>query len=99
MTYTVPDGKTFYLDVLGFNARLTTYAATATSFGSAAFKVNGVTQMLFSVLAGSGQMANPIHYNFIQGRPFQAGDVLTIVCTPSAATAFTWGANFCGWLV
>lgn len=98
VTYTVPDGKTLYLTVLGLNARLTTYAATATSFGAASVTLNGTKIMTFSVLAGPGQMANPIHFEFPVPMPFQAGDILAIVCTPSAATAFTWGANFAGFL-
>jgi hypothetical protein len=98
VTYTVPAGKTFFLTHFGLNAILTTFAATATAFGTASFQVNGVNLLTFSALGGAGTLTAPVHFEFDNPLPWQAGDVLSIVCTPSAVTPFTWGANIVGYL-
>jgi len=97
LTYTVPAGKIFQLAILELSAMLTTYAATATWFGTASFRVNGVKVMTFNLFgAGNSQtimLETPVVLSYA------TGDVLTVVCTPSAATAFTWEANLGGTLL
>lgn len=97
LTYTVTAGKTLWLELVEVNVRLTTFATTATSFGIASFAVNGTKKQTFNVIAGPGVLNSPLYLEFPEALPFQAGDVLTIVCTPSAVTAFTWEANIAGY--
>lgn len=97
LTYTVPAGKTFWWDYFEANAMLTTFAATATAFGTLSIRQNGNPLFTFNVLAGPGILTSPIYGEFTDSMPFQAGDVLTIVCTPSAVTPFTWEGNISGY--
>lgn len=88
VTYTVPAGKKATLYFWSVFARLTTYAATATLFGPASLEINGVkkwTQDIFH--AGA---ADQLGEDFPNGIPLNSGDVVRLVCTPSAITAFTW---------
>jgi hypothetical protein len=47
-------------------------------------------------LAGAGIAQYPVEWFIDEGIPLPAGTVITIVCTPSAATPFTWEANLVG---
>lgn len=94
-TYTVSAGKTFYLEHADVSARLTAFAATATQFGTASLRINGV--IVYTVdLSGTG---------FGQGFPLDPGEPIPVaagvvidwVCTPSAVTAMTWRANILGY--
>lgn len=96
VTYTVTAGKTFFLQFADVAARLTTYAATATNFGVASLQIDGAvvwTQMLM----GAGN--SPQVFMEPGGEPIAVpgGKVIRIVCTPSAATAFTWRGNIVGY--
>ena len=97
LTYTVPAGKTFFLSYIEANVRLTTFATTATNFGPVSFRRNG-TKLLTFICAGPGVLNSPVYVELPDALPFQAGDVLTVVTTPSAATAFTWESNIAGFL-
>ena len=96
-TYTVPSNKIFNLGNIGINVRLTTFATTATLFGTASLMVNG-TKVLTFTAAGPGVLNAPILFE-LHDLPFAPGDVVKVVCTPAAATAFTWEANLDGALV
>jgi ribosomal protein L30E len=95
LTYTVPAGKTFYLSYFEANVKLTTFATTATDFGPVSLRQNGVKKLTF-MNAGPGVLNAPVYVELPDALPFQAGDVLTVVCTPTAVTPFTWEANIAG---
>ena len=98
LTYTVPAGKTLWLQYIEANVKLTTFASAATDFGAVSFRVNGIKMITFVVVAGLGVLGSPLYVGISDSMPFQAGDVLTMVCTPSAITPFTWGSNLVGYL-
>jgi len=95
LTYTVTSLKQMILYFIEINALLTTFAATATFFGTASIQINGVTVHTFN-LAGNGIAQYPVEWFIDEGIPLPAGTVITIVCTPSAVTPFTWEANLVG---
>jgi hypothetical protein len=95
LTYTVPAGQPFWLGLIEANVRLTTFATTATNFGTCSFQQNGVKRGTF-MMAGPGVLNSPLYLELPEPLPFQAGDILTVVCTPSAVTAFTWEATLIG---
>lgn len=96
LTYTVTAAKTFYLQFADVAVRLTTYATTATNFGTASLQIAGVTQWTV-MLAHAGVVFPPALWTFDEGQPVAAGTVIRWVCTPAATTAFTWRANFGGY--
>lgn len=96
LTYTVTANKTLFLSFFEANVKLTTYANTATDFGALSLRVNGTKRMTFTVLCGLGTLTCPVYAEFPDALPYQAGDVITVVCTPSAATSMTWEANIGG---
>ena len=96
-TYTVTAGKTLYL--LGFDVgvRLTTIASTATTFGTASLENPSGTKLMTRILAGAGVTAPPPYCNYTEPLPIAAGTVIRIVCTPAAATSYTWQGNIWGY--
>lgn len=97
LTYTVTSGKTFYLEYVHVTARLTTFAATATNFGNASLESPAGTKMATAMIANAGAINPPYEISFNEPLPFAAGTVIRVVCTPAAATAFTWQASFGGY--
>jgi hypothetical protein len=96
LTYTVTVGKTFYLSYFDYTARLTAYAATATNYGNCSLESPAGTKLYTSMVASASnpvlvgeQLAEPV--------PIASGVVVRLVCTPSAATSFTWIGNFGGY--
>jgi hypothetical protein len=96
LTYTVTSGKTFYLQYLSIDARLTTYATTATWFGAASLQSPSGTKLITDDLSGSGAVTMP-PYTFDEPVPIASGVVINVVCTPGATTSYTWKANFGGY--
>src|SRR5262249_40712036 len=54
LTYTVTAGKTFYLEYMDCNVRLTTYAATATDFGNVSLENPSGTKIYTTDLFNAG---------------------------------------------
>jgi hypothetical protein len=101
LTYTVPTTpipRVLWLEYIEANVMLTTFLATATAFGTLSLRVNGTKVLTFTVIAGQGVLATPLYVDIPDPIPYQAGDVLTMVCTPSGVTPFTWEANLVGYL-
>lgn len=96
LTYTVTSGKTFYLEYLSVDCRLTTFAATATWFGAASLENPAGTKLITDDLSGTGAVTRP-PYVFSEPIPIASGTVIRVVCTPGAATSYTWKANFGGY--
>jgi hypothetical protein len=95
-SFTVSAGKTFYLSKWDVNARLTTYAATATFFGDCSLEAPSGTKLETQIVTGTGQ-GIPVPETAITPHPIATGgQVVRVVCTPSAATAFTWRGNIIG---
>lgn len=96
LTYTVTSGKTFYLEYFDVNARLTTYAATATNFGDCSLESPAATKLYTQMIASAGAPGAQ-QMTFSEPVPIASATVIRIVCTPSAATAFTFRANLGGY--
>ena len=96
LTYTVTAGKTLFLEFLDFSARLTTYAATATLFGTLSLETPAGTKLYTMDVFHAGTLDGKV-ITFPEPVPVAAGTVVRVVCTPAAATAFTWRANFGGY--
>lgn len=96
LTFTVTALKTFYLKYFDYSARLTTFATTATLFGTLSLESPASTKLytidVFHAGVGDGKCVT-----FSEPIPIAAGTVIRVVCTPSAATSFTWKANFGGY--
>lgn len=96
VTYTVTAGKTFYLQYFDIGARLTTYAATATNFGDCSLESPAATKLYTTNIAHAGSPV-PVWHDLSEPVPIASGVVIRLVCTPSAATAFTWRGNLGGY--
>lgn len=96
VTYTVTAGKTFYMTYFACNSRLTTFAATATLFGTCSLESPAGTKLLTTMLAGTGigdrDWVLPSEPMAIAG-----GTVIRVVTTPAATTAMTWQGNIGGY--
>lgn len=97
LTYTVTAGKVLWLEYVEANVKLTTFATTATDFGTLSLLVDNVAKQTFTVVCGPGVLNTPLYIDIQDPLPFQPGTVIKVVCTPSAATAFTWEANIAGY--
>jgi hypothetical protein len=97
LTYTVTAGKTLYLLGASVQSRLTTYATTATNFGTASLESPAATKLNTQLMAHAGVIWPPPSLLFPEPIPFAAGTVLRWVCTPAAATSMTWQANLWGY--
>lgn len=96
LTYTVTAGKTLYLTGYSLQARLTTFAATATLFGQAYLETPSGTKGQTFDLSGPGTCLIDT-VTFAEPLPIAAGQVVRIVCTPAATTGMTWKANLSGY--
>lgn len=96
LTYTVTSGKTFYITYFDFNARLTTYAATATNFGNCSLESPAGTKLYTQMVTNAGA-GIPITQRLAEPTFIASGAVVRLVCTPSAVTSFTWLGNFGGY--
>ena len=97
LTYTVTIGKIFYMTYWDVTARLTTFAATATNFGTASLENPSVSKFATVMVAHAGTPQLTAGVRFTEPVPFLAGTTIRIVCTPAATTSFTWQANFGGY--
>lgn len=100
LTFEVSPNKSFVLEYLTASVRLTTIATTATAFGTLSLETPSGTKLLTWDQAGPGvgqgvylELSDPLT---IQGNS-DGKTVVRVVCTPSAATAFTWNANLAGY--
>jgi hypothetical protein len=96
LTFTVTAGKTFYLQYLAVNCRLTTFATTATLFGAYSLETPSGTKVITQDLMAAGAR-NPDFYEFAEPIPIPASTVVRVVCTPAAVTSMTWKASFGGY--
>jgi hypothetical protein len=96
LTYTVTAGKTFYLCGWSVQVRLTTYATTATNYGTASLETPSGTKQNTLMNAHAG-IITPHKMEFAEPLPIAAGTVVRIVCTPAAVTSFTWQGNMWGY--
>jgi hypothetical protein len=95
-TYTVTAGKTFYIQSITASVRLTTYATTATSYGTVSIETPSGTKIYTEQLAHAG-IITPMNVVFAEPLPIAASTVIRVVCTPAATTSFTWLANIIGY--
>lgn len=100
LSYIVPPGKRFTLQYLEANVRLTTFATTATNFGTVSLEAPSGKKLATFMCAGPGVLNSPVYMELpepmtIVGKS-DGSTVVRVVCTPAAATAFTWEANLGG---
>jgi hypothetical protein len=98
LTYTVTAGKTFYLEYVEMEGRLTVAAATATILGEMSLETpataKGITSTFVNpTTSASDKLVIPL----AEPIPIAAGTVIRVVVTPTAATSMTWKANFGGY--
>lgn len=96
VTYTVTAGSTFCLTGISCNCRLTTFAATATNFGTWSLETPSGTKIYTGNLFHSGN-GIPEIINFNSQFLIPSGSVVRLVCTPSTVTSFTWQGNILGY--
>jgi hypothetical protein len=96
LTYTVTTGKTFYLQYFQVEARLTTFAATTTLFGTFSLEIVAGTKVFTLDIANAG-VITPQGVTFTEPIPIPAGTVVRLVCTPAATTSFAWKGAFGGY--
>lgn len=89
VTRTIPAGKKSLLFGFDVMARLTTFATTATHFGTVSLEINGTKKATLDV-AHAGNPVLPVSGSYPDGIQVKGGDVVRLVCTPSAITSFTW---------
>jgi len=101
LTYKINPGKQFVLEYLEANVQLTTYAATATDFGSVSLEHPAGTKLMTWKCAGpQGTLNTPIYLELPEPLPIDTGDgvgVVRVVVTPTSATSMTWEANLGGY--
>lgn len=95
-TYTVTAGKTFYLQYLTVQARLTVLSATASIMGTISLESPAGTKLYtLTITNPTVSLILPLSVIF-QNLPIAAGTVIRVVCTPAAVTSMTWICNFGG---
>lgn len=100
LTLEVSPNKDFVLEYLSVSVRLTTAGTTATAFGTVSLEAPSGNKLLTWDLAGAG-VGNGAYLEL--GEPLtivgnsNGKAVVRVVCTPSAATAFTWNGNLVGY--
>ena len=99
-TYQVSPNRRFNLADVHVNARLTTYAATATNFGQVSLESPSGVKLCTWDCFGPGGLASPLYMELPEPMPLigetTTSRVVRLVCTPAAATSMTWSANIAG---
>lgn len=97
LTYTVTAAKTFYLEYLQIEGRVTTLPGNnnPVDLGAISLETPSGTKVI------THEAIHPNYYlpgyKFSEPIPVAAGVVIRVVCTPAAATSCTWRANFGGY--
>jgi hypothetical protein len=97
VTYTVTAGKTLHIAAADLIARLTAFAGTATDFGDFSVESPAGTKLYTQHAAGVGVVGTTLGPVFSEPLSIAGGQVVRLVCTPAAATAFTWTGNILGY--
>lgn len=99
LTYTVTAGKTFYLQYLQLEGRLTVQSATASILGTLSLETPSGTKVItHTLLNHTIENVDRIPTSdFSEPIPIAAGVVIRVVCTPTAVTSMLWIANFGGY--
>lgn len=99
LTYTVTNGKTFYLEYFDLQGRLTTLSTTASILGTVIVQINGVTVYTASFVnpstgdSGSQDKRLPL----VEPIPIGSAVVISVLVTPASTTSMLWTANFGGY--
>lgn len=99
LTYTVTAGKTFFLEYIDLQGRLTAVSATASVLGTVLFQIAGVGVYTATFVNPTTSDAGSQSVRLMPGEPIPlpAGTVISIVVTPAAATSMLWTGNFGGY--
>ena len=97
LTYTVTAGKTFYLQYVRFDTRLTTLPGNNNpiDMGSISLETPSGTKVITHEMIHPNYVLPPLE--LAEPIPIAAGVVIRVVCTPAAATSTIWRANFGGY--
>lgn len=98
LTYTVTGGKTFYVEYVCFNVRLTTLSATASILGTESLETPSGTKVYTDTY--TNPTTSHIEPNCVYfGEPIAvaAAAVIRCVTTPAATTSMLWLCNFGGY--
>jgi hypothetical protein len=101
LSFPVAPGKKFVLGYLEANVRLTTFATTATYFGTVSLEAPSGKKLQTFMCAGPGVLNAPVYVELPEPETIIGNSdgttVVRIVCTPSATTPFTWEGNIGGY--
>lgn len=99
LTYTVTNGKTFYLEYVQCEARLTTLSATASILGTISLETpSGTKVATYSLVNGTGELDDQCPTMYLsEPIPIAAAVVVRCVTTPTAVTSMLWVCNFGGY--
>jgi len=98
----ISPGKQFVIQYAEANVQLTTFAGTATAFGTVSLECPAGNKLLtFNCAGPQGTLNSPVYLELpeplvIQGDS-DGSKVVRWVCTPAAATPFTWEGNIVGY--
>lgn len=97
LTYTVTALKTFYLEYLRVSAVITTQPGNGNpiALGSISVETPSGTSIFQTSFVTPTDERDGIQFS--EPIPIAAGTVIRVLCTPAAATSFTWYANFGGY--
>lgn len=99
LTYTVTTGKTFYLQYLSLESRLTVLSATGAILGLIWLEnPSGTTVINHTLTNGTNEAVDyrgP--YCFDEPIAVPSATVIRVLCTPAATTSTLWIANFGGY--
>jgi hypothetical protein len=97
LTYTVTALKTFYLEYLRVSAAITTQPGNGNpiALGSISVETPSGTSIFQTSFVTPTDERDGIQFS--EPIPIAAGTVIRVLCTPAAATSFTWYANFGGY--
>lgn len=99
LAYTVTALKTFFLEYIDLQGRLTAVSATASILGTVIVQVAGVTVYTGTFVNPTTSDAGSQSIRLMMGEPIPlpAGAVITILVTPAAVTSMTWTGNLGGY--
>lgn len=100
LTYTVTSGKTFWLQYIAWDVRLTAVSATASVLGAISLEAPSGTKVFTATEVNPTTSETAMSsLAFAEPIPIASGTVIRWVTTPAATTSMTWIGNFGGYEV
>lgn len=97
LTYTVTSGKTYFVEAIEIETRLTTLSATASILGTCSWTISGVAQNTFNFTNHTVEEVDRVVLSPAAPIGVASGTVVSVVCTPAATTSMLWQGNVMGY--